>query len=112
MYPSSALDMSEVIAREEDAVGIATKAVNHALEVGGWRGARFVVVWFAHAEGGAVSEGVLLELERVEVVELDVLVRRHRLLSGGWNARRRAGSRVGEREGPLRPLGHEASRGE
>lgn len=78
MYPSSALDMAQVIAREQNAIRIATKAVYDAVEEP-WRlCAILVVVGLTHAEGRPLGERVFFELQRVEGVKFDVLVRRHR----------------------------------
>lgn len=67
---SMAVYLAEVIAREEGKVGIPLETVNEALEAGGLL--VVVVLWFAHAVGTAVPEGVFFDFEILYTVELDI----------------------------------------
>jgi hypothetical protein len=74
------LELVQVVLGEEGRAGIPLEAFDKVVPA---RGARVCVVGLAHAVGAAMREGLLLELEIVEVVELDVSRGHHLEGAGG-----------------------------
>lgn len=73
----------EVPAREELGVGVASEAVDDAVHP---RLLALFIVWFPHAVGAPVGQGLFLDLVCSKRVQFDVLRRRHGTARSPWSA--------------------------